>query len=361
MDKRVMHIFYKDLNFHSALVDAANKQQVLPVFLWSEHLNQDVDTTPSLIYRWQWATLFNQQLLPADVNMPIVENSDDIVAICQNFAIDEVTMLRHFEPREIAFQKQLALELKAHGVRLKLFDIYRLNNKLSVVNRGKDIDFVNYYANWKKQAFKREAVAEIAWISIDLGNRYQKMPFKVDMQSDFNAYQAFLAGELTDMTAQAINTMVNHGIINARSVYNKLVKFPESKVKQSIIYNLCYRDFAYAVVEKTPSIIDTDYKQNDNQWLNSALDYQFWCKGETGQPELDQALKTLYQTGRMNGKMRFLAARYLTKELKVCWQEGVFWFKEHLLDYDLAINSLAWQWVAKTGIDARALYYIIDE
>ncbi len=344
-----MHIFYKDLNFHSALTSNASKQQVLPVFLWSEYLNQDVDTTASLLYRWQWASIFNQRLLPSSVNMPILQSIGDIVAICQTFAIDEVTMLRHFEPREIEFQEKLALELKAYGIECELFDNYRLNSKI-IVDKV-DYDFSLYYNLWKKQDIGNTCLNAIAWIDIDLGNRYLKLGKTIDMQSDFNAYQSILNGKPLDSSVESINLMLNNGLLNVIDVYIQVLYLPESKIKEKILYNLAFRDFAYAVLEQKPRFIDSNYKESKRLWLNGALDYQLWCKGETGNKEIDAAMKNLFENGRMSGDMRLLSADYLVNELKITWQEGALWFKEHLLDYDLAMNSLAWQYVAGTGID----------
>jgi deoxyribodipyrimidine photo-lyase len=48
-----------------------------------------------------------------------------------------------------------------------------------------------------------------------------------------------------------------------------------------------------------------------------------------------------------------ITASFLTKTLGLDWRAGAAHYLEHLLDADLANNSLNWQWVAGTGTDTR--------
>ena len=48
-----------------------------------------------------------------------------------------------------------------------------------------------------------------------------------------------------------------------------------------------------------------------------------------------------------------IAASFLVKHLLIDWREGEHWFWETLVDADYANNSVNWQWVAGTGVDAN--------
>lgn len=67
-----------------------------------------------------------------------------------------------------------------------------------------------------------------------------------------------------------------------------------------------------------------------------------------GVPAIDAAVRALYDTGYVHNHARMWLASYLVHVRKVQWQAGAAWLHGHLLDGDLASNSLSWQWVAGT-------------
>jgi deoxyribodipyrimidine photo-lyase len=71
-------------------------------------------------------------------------------------------------------------------------------------------------------------------------------------------------------------------------------------------------------------------------------------EARTGVPVIDQAVRTLYQTGYLHNHARLWLASYLVHLRKVHWRIGADWMHSHLLDGDLASNHLSWQWVAAT-------------
>ena len=63
-------------------------------------------------------------------------------------------------------------------------------------------------------------------------------------------------------------------------------------------------------------------------------------------------MRELWHTGWMHNRVRMIVASFLTKNLRANWQQGASWFWDTLVDADLANNTLGWQWVAGTGVDA---------
>ena len=51
---------------------------------------------------------------------------------------------------------------------------------------------------------------------------------------------------------------------------------------------------------------------------------------------------------------------FLVKNLRHHWKEGEMWFRECLVDFDLANNSASWQWVAGCGTDAAPYFRIFN-
>lgn len=85
-----------------------------------------------------------------------------------------------------------------------------------------------------------------------------------------------------------------------------------------------------------------------------------WCKGMTGFPLVDAAMRQLNQTGWMHNRLRMVTAVFLTKILFIDWRLGERYFMEHLIDGDFAANNGGWQWSASTGTDAVPYFRIFN-
>ena len=68
----------------------------------------------------------------------------------------------------------------------------------------------------------------------------------------------------------------------------------------------------------------------------------------TGVAIIDQQVRALYTTGYLHNHARMWIASYVVHIRKVSWRAGAKWMYSHLLDGDLASNTLSWQWVAGT-------------
>lgn len=94
---------------------------------------------------------------------------------------------------------------------------------------------------------------------------------------------------------------------------------------------------------------------DDNDYL-----FTSWCKGQTGYPIVDAAMRQLNQTGWMHNRLRMITASFLIKDLHVDWRWGEKYFMQNLIDGDLAANNGGWQWAASTGTDAAPYFRIFN-
>lgn len=62
----------------------------------------------------------------------------------------------------------------------------------------------------------------------------------------------------------------------------------------------------------------------------------------------------------MHNRTRLVCASLLCKHLLVRWQDGARWFRDTLVDADLADNTLGWQWVAGSGADAAPYFRVFN-
>jgi len=78
-----------------------------------------------------------------------------------------------------------------------------------------------------------------------------------------------------------------------------------------------------------------------------------WCRGETGEPLVDAAMRELATTGFMSNRLRQLVASYLINDLACDWRAGAAWFEAQLIDYDVYSNQGNWLYIAGRGTDPR--------
>jgi len=81
-----------------------------------------------------------------------------------------------------------------------------------------------------------------------------------------------------------------------------------------------------------------------------------WQEGRTGYPMVDAGMRELWATGWMHNRVRMVAASFLVKDLPLSWIAGARWFRDTLVDADLANNTLGWQGVAACGADAAPYF-----
>ena len=129
-----------------------------------------------------------------------------------------------------------------------------------------------------------------------------------------------------------------------------------ANANQEYHHQLLWREFFYYIACYFPKVLDT--RSNFNKklpWNTSKHDFECWCKGETGYPIVDAAMRQLNQTGYMHNRGRLITANFLTRLLGIDWRQGEQYFANQLIDYDPCVNNGNWQWVAGTGVD-RAPY-----
>jgi deoxyribodipyrimidine photo-lyase len=121
---------------------------------------------------------------------------------------------------------------------------------------------------------------------------------------------------------------------------------------------LAWRDFAKGVVQALPNYADKAgvAKFDDFPWRKgdeAEADLKAWQAGRTGYPIVDAGMRQLWETGWMHNRVRMITASFLTKHLLIDWRRGWDWYWDTLIDADFGNNSVNWQWVSGTGVDAN--------
>ena len=128
------------------------------------------------------------------------------------------------------------------------------------------------------------------------------------------------------------------------------------------IAELGWREFAYYVLHHWPGSSSRNFNPRFDAlpWRDDPHGLEAWRRGRTGVPLVDAGMRQLWHEGWMHNRVRMVVASWLTKHLGVHWRQGADWFARTLVDADLASNSLGWQWVAGTGVDAAPYYRIFN-
>ena len=114
---------------------------------------------------------------------------------------------------------------------------------------------------------------------------------------------------------------------------------------ERLVQELAWRDFFQNVWKQKGDLLFTDLKQPQQNVENHGIPTAI-LKGETGIIILDDAVKTLYETGYLHNHLRMYFAAVCCNNAHCHWSEPAKWLYSNLLDRDLASNHLSWQWVA---------------
>ena len=128
------------------------------------------------------------------------------------------------------------------------------------------------------------------------------------------------------------------------------------------IAELGWREFAYYVLHHWPASLAENFnpKFDAMPWHDDPPGLDAWQRGLTGVPLVDAGLRQLWNEGWMHNRVRMVVASWLTKHMGIDWRQGAAWFMHTLVDADLANNTLGWQWVAGTGVDAAPYFRIFN-
>jgi len=141
-----------------------------------------------------------------------------------------------------------------------------------------------------------------------------------------------------------------------------LADLGESKAHDVYRKEIAWREFYADILFNNPH---TETQYYAPQFSKMRYDkpgdkYKAWCEGKTGYPFVDAAMRQLLQEGWMHNRTRMVVASFLVKDLHLEWQLGERFFREHLVDYDVASNAHGWQWTAGCGTDASPYYRVFN-
>lgn len=152
----------------------------------------------------------------------------------------------------------------------------------------------------------------------------------------------YLQGSVT-----CLSPFITHGIISTQLVANTVLENYNSCDAEKFLSELAWREYFHRVWQVNGSAIFRDIKREQEPVCSDRLPTAI-AQASTGIKTLDSCLVELSKTGYMHNHARMWVAALCCNTGRTHWYEPARWLYYHLLDGDLASNSLSWQWVAGT-------------
>ena len=153
-----------------------------------------------------------------------------------------------------------------------------------------------------------------------------------------------------------LSPYLTHGLVSVPEVVDALQAGAGKFVQE-----LAWREYFQLVYEREGRAIFRDRFGPQPRRAEGAGSRRFpraLRDGESGVTALDQAVADLVDGGYLHNRQRLWLASVACHVAGADWRAGAAWFFHHLLDGDLASNTLSWQWVAGSG---AARPYLADQ
>lgn len=169
---------------------------------------------------------------------------------------------------------------------------------------------------------------------------------------DYARTRNYLDGDVT-----WLSPFITHGIITTKSVADAVLVNNSAENCEKLLFELAWREYFHRVWQQHGIGIFSDLK-NPGQSHGQALP-QSVCEANTGIRVIDDALNQLISVGTLHNHARMWIASLCCNIGNTHWLPAAKWMHYHLLDGDLASNTLSWQWIAGTFSHKR--YYANQE
>lgn len=314
--------------------------------------------------------------------------------------VDAVLWNRCYDPESIERDSQLKAALKDQGVDARSDNACLLYEPWQVLKKD-DTPYRVFTPYWKEvsrlglNAQPCSTPTALPPLPDIADLEYEKLPdlalipdkdWPADMLSHWQigeaAAQAKLQNYLSDSGPEDYHNTRDFPAVTGTSKLSPHLHFGEISPRQIVwhtqqktplsdadkgtttfIKEVVWREFAYYIMYHFPQTQqEAMYPQfNHFPWRTDADDaLRRWQRGQTGFPIIDAGMRELWATGWMHNRVRMIVASFLTKNLLISWKQGELWFRDTLVDADLASNMMGWQWASGCGADAAPYFRIFN-
>lgn len=408
--KRALCWLRRDLRLedHHALSKALQEcDQVYLCFIFDTQLIQKIKDEMDFFeqkyadrrlgFIWQALEEIQEQLTDFGAQL-IVRTGDpkkEIPQLCQELKIDKLYFNRDYEPSAKKRDLGVISQLEKNDTEIQHFKdhvIFEHNQVRTLEDKIYKV-FTPYKRQWRKvfqqaqtdvlktmstkSKNKKLAQYNEEWKPLEhwekqLGITFSKPPlpgrrdwalnrledFKKNQIENYHKGRDFPALECTSQ----LSASIRHGLVSVRELIKAADSSQQDEGAQTWMDELIWREFYQMILDTHPHVVHSPFKEDYKKikWRGDKKLWKAWCRGETGYPLIDAAMRGLNQTGMIHNRLRMVVASFLCKTLLVDWQIGERYFALKLLDFDLAANNGGWQWSSSTGCDAQPYFRIFN-
>jgi deoxyribodipyrimidine photo-lyase len=300
---------------------------------------------------------------------------------------------RRYEPVVIARDTAIKSALGGRGIRVETFNAATLFEPHTIRSKSTERPFQVFSAFWKTclsqpapaapQAAPKRLGVPASWPkSLELSEL--KLEPESNWASGFRSVwnpgepgasevlKRFVRSRLNDYPRERdrpdhtgtsrMSPHLHFGEISPRRTWHEINKAKSEEPADCYLRELGWREFAYHLLFHFPQTTNRPLRAEFQAfpWRSDSALLKKWQRGKTGYPLVDAGMRELWATGWMHNRVRMVAASFLTKHLRINWEEGAYWFWDTLVDADLANNTLGWQWTAGCGADAAPYFRIFN-
>ena len=185
----------------------------------------------------------------------------------------------------------------------------------------------------------------------------QLKDFSENFLSNYARDRNFDFGPDKRTNTSCLSKYITHRIIDEEEVLKSAnSKYPYIKIEK-FIQEVFWRTYWKGWLELKPKVFQS-YK-SDLLKLNEQKQSKSYLDAIDGKTEIEcfnDWVNELKQSGYLHNHARMWFASIWIFTLKLPWQLGADFFLKHLLDGDVASNTLSWRWVA--GLHTKGKHYV---
>lgn len=144
-----------------------------------------------------------------------------------------------------------------------------------------------------------------------------------------------------------LSPFTTHGITTTKHIAELVLENHKPKSCYRLLFELGWREFFHRTWQLAGEEIFDDMRNTQagvrSEQLPAAI-----ANASTGINTIDECLQHLKSDGLMHNHARMWIAGMSCNMAGTHWHEPARWLHYHLLDGDLASNTLSWQWIAGT-------------
>ncbi|MFV0276359.1 MAG: cryptochrome/photolyase family protein [Parahaliea sp.] len=326
------------------------------------------------------------------------EAASILVELCRRSGARAVYCSRHCEPWAAGQEQSVQRRLAAEGVELRSYPGHLLFAPETLRNRSGQ-PFRVFTPFWRtclaapEPELPQPAPATLGTALDDMVSdpldSWQLRPQEPDWASTWSQYwqpgtvgatrqlAGFLRQTLPDYVqgrdwpartlTSRLSPHLHFGEISVRAVWHACQQVARDHpslgaATDKFLSEIGWREFSHHLLHHFPDLPDTVFRRDFAAfpWRDAPAERRAWQRGQTGYPLVDAGMRELWSTGYMHNRVRMVTASFLTKHLLQHWRHGEAWFRDTLVDADLANNACSWQWVAGSGVDAAPYFRIFN-